>query len=42
MIHIKYCLKCGKAFDIGTNHKICPKCRGIKLKEKRDDRSINN
>lgn len=32
MIHIKYCRKCGKAFDIGTNHDVCPKCRRGKLK----------
>ena len=27
MINIKYCKKCKKAFDIGTNYDLCPKCR---------------
>lgn len=27
MINIKYCKKCKRAFDIGTNYTICPKCR---------------
>jgi len=28
-IDIKYCKKCKKAFDIGTNYDICPECRGL-------------
>lgn len=27
MIHIKYCKRCKRAFDIGTNYEICPICR---------------
>ena len=27
MIHIKYCKKCGEAFDIDTSKDLCPKCR---------------
>lgn len=27
MIHIKYCKRCGKAFDIDTSKDFCPKCR---------------
>ena len=27
MIFIKYCKKCKKAFDIGINYSLCPKCR---------------
>jgi len=26
-IHVKYCKRCGKAFDQGTNFDLCPKCR---------------
>lgn len=35
MIHIKYCKRCNKAFDIGTNYSICPECRK-KLKQKEE------
>jgi len=27
MIHIKYCRRCKKAFDIATNYDLCPECR---------------
>ena len=27
MYNIKYCKKCKKAFDIGINYDICPRCR---------------
>jgi len=27
MINIKYCRKCGKAFDIATNNDVCKNCR---------------
>ena len=27
MIHIKYCIKCKRAFDIGTDYDICPECK---------------
>ena len=27
MINIKYCKKCKKCFDIGTNFNLCPECR---------------
>ncbi|KKM74036.1 hypothetical protein LCGC14_1404490 [marine sediment metagenome] len=32
VIQIKYCKKCGEAYDIGANLDYCPKCR---RKEKR-------
>ena len=32
-IFVKYCKKCGQAFDRGTNYDLCTKCRGIKLQE---------
>lgn len=42
-INLKYCIKCGRAFDVGTNHDICFKCREIKQNKKegkRDGRKI--
>jgi len=27
MIHIKYCKRCGQAYDYGTNYDICSDCR---------------
>lgn len=27
MIHIKYCIKCQRAFDIDTEKDLCPICR---------------
>ena len=33
MINLKYCIKCKKAFDIGTNHNVCPQCR-VKVRKK--------
>ncbi len=36
MINIKYCKKCGKPYDIGTNFEICPECR-LKLNEVKED-----
>jgi len=27
MINIKYCKRCGAAFDIDTSKDICPECR---------------
>ena len=32
MIFVRYCLRCGKAFDIGINYDICPECRRKKEK----------
>tara|TARA_Y100000310_G_scaffold20006_1_gene19522 strand:+ start:493 stop:615 length:123 start_codon:yes stop_codon:yes gene_type:complete len=26
-INVRYCKKCKKAYDIGTNLDICPECR---------------
>ena len=34
MINIRYCKKCGKAFDQATNLKLCKKCREPKKKKK--------
>lgn len=34
--NIRYCKKCGQAYDIGTNFDICPNCR-IKQKEREGD-----
>jgi len=34
MINIRYCKKCKKAYDIGTNFDICPECRRKKIKER--------
>jgi len=31
--NIKYCIKCGTAFDIGTNFDLCLKCRREKEKK---------
>ena len=31
MINIKYCKKCKRAFDIGTNYDLCSKCRNKTL-----------
>lgn len=31
-INLKYCKKCKRAFDIGTNFDKCPKCRYKKKK----------
>lgn len=39
MIHIKYCKKCKKPFDIATNYELCPKCR-IKKELKNGNRKI--
>jgi len=35
MIFIKYCKKCGKAFDIAINYDICPECRNADRDERR-------
>ena len=35
--YIKYCERCGEAFDIATNFNICPMCR-IKEIEKWEER----
>jgi len=37
MINIRYCRKCGKAYDIGTNFDICPACRYDLKKEVREN-----
>ncbi len=39
MIFIKYCKKCRKAFDIGINYNLCPKCR---RDINRDERGLKN
>lgn len=28
MINIRYCRRCEKPYDIGTNYEVCPECRG--------------
>ncbi len=35
VIDWRRCIKCGKHFDIGTNHSICPECRNQDKKQKR-------
>jgi len=37
MINIKYCRRCGEAFDIGTNLDVCPKCREELKEGKKED-----
>jgi len=37
MINIKYCRRCKRAFDTGTNFDICPRCREELKKEGNDD-----
>jgi len=37
MINIKYCSRCGMAYDTGTNFDICPKCREELKKEGKKD-----
>lgn len=37
MKDIRYCIKCQRAYDIGTNFDICPDCRYRKLKEVKGD-----
>ena len=41
MIHIKYCIKCGRAFDTGTNHKVCGECRRKKERGENEKRRIS-
>ncbi len=36
IIDIRYCRKCGRAYDIRTNYDICPDCR-YKQKEREND-----
>lgn len=31
--YVRYCKRCGKAFDIGINFYLCPKCRKGKKPE---------
>ena len=38
MIFIRYCKKCGKAFDIGINFDICPECRMKNKEGEKDER----
>ena len=32
-IYVRYCVRCGEAYDIGTDCDICPKCRRKKVNE---------
>lgn len=32
-LDVRYCTKCGNAYDIDVEHDKCKSCRGIKLKE---------
>ena len=41
MIYIKYCEKCGEAFDVGINKNECPVCRLIKQR-KEDENDLGN
>jgi len=31
--NLRYCKKCGRAYDIGTNFDICPDCRYDELRK---------
>lgn len=39
---IKYCKKCGKPFDMGTNFDICPDCRKEEINKKREENVKRN
>jgi|TARA_Y100000310_G_C20535824_1_gene740787 Zn finger protein HypA/HybF involved in hydrogenase expression len=42
MIYIKYCIKCGEAYDIDTNKDLCPKCRNkFEVEGDEEKRSTN-
>jgi len=41
MIYIKYCKKCGEAFDINISKDLCPGCRKEKNEEKKDGRTTD-
>ena len=43
MKDIRYCIKCGRAYDIGTNYDECPDCRYSKFygKQKVVEEKIN-
>jgi len=36
MIHIKYCRRCKKPFDMG-DYEICPECRGERMEKERQE-----
>ena len=40
MYNIKYCRRCGEAFDIQTNLDVCPSCREELKKEGQEDGKI--
>ena len=39
-INLKYCKKCKRAYDIGTNYDLCPKCRN-KKREVVSEKGVN-
>ena len=36
-VYVRYCKKCGEAYDIGINLDLCLKCRGLIKKEGEED-----
>ena len=36
-LNIKYCKKCGRAYDIGTNFELCPDCKYNETKKREGD-----
>jgi len=34
MINIRYCKRCGAAFDIDTSKDLCPECRNVNIDER--------
>ena len=41
MQDIRYCVKCGRAYDVGTNFDTCFDCRYKKLNDKKDKKGVN-
>ena len=39
-IDVKYCIKCKGAFDTETDKNLCSKCRGIKVEEEDEIKTI--
>jgi len=37
IIDVRYCKKCRRAYDIGTNNDLCPECRNNKPEVEEND-----